>query len=91
MRLEREEATRLLEEETEVRNSSSAGPQATVQSVKNRGSLTNTTALQPQDFTMSLYPQPLRENVVFICGFPNYEPESGFVFRTQRHKHVFRC
>lgn len=52
MRLEREEATRLLEEETEVRHSSSAGLQTTVLSVQKCHK--NTTALTPQAFTTLL-------------------------------------
>lgn len=56
MRLEREEATRLLEEETEVRHSSSAGPETTFLSVLNSSLTTNTTELQLQDFAMLLYP-----------------------------------
>lgn len=51
MRLEREEATRLLEEETEVRHSSSAGPQT---SSLNRSLTTNTTELLPLDSTILL-------------------------------------
>ncbi len=50
MRLEREEATRLLEEETEVRHSSWAGLQTTFLSVQKGHK--NTTALPQQDFTM---------------------------------------
>lgn len=52
MRLEREEATRLLEEETEVRHSSSAGLQTTVLSVQKCHK--NTTALTPKAFTVLL-------------------------------------